>query len=243
MCRYQTTPRENGRGRPEDFWPAVRDSVPVMLGITPFGITCGIMGISAGLTPPEIILMSLLVFAGSAQFISISLLASGITGWGIIVLTTLLVNLRHLLMGASLAPYLARFSLPLQALVSFGLTDESYALTISRIDRAGYSVPYHLGVNTAQYVSWALSTAAGALLGSRISDPLAWGLDFAMPLTFIVLLAPRLTDRSGLVVCGLAAMIVVTGALYLPGKWYLLAASLGASLVGGIMEGGNQDAP
>jgi len=242
MTIENTVPIKKSAFAGGDFWLAVRDMLPILVGVTPFGITCGIMGLSAGLKPAEVIAMSLLVFAGSAQFIAITMIAAGISGWGMLVFTTLLVNLRHLLMGASIAPYLSRLPLPLQALLCFGMADESYALTIGRIQRAGYSLAYQLGANTAMYTTWAISTVFGVVLGSQISDPLAWGLDFIMPITFMVLLIPRLIDRNSLLVCALAAVAAVAGAICLPGKWYIVISAITASAVGGMLEGGRSDA-
>ncbi|MDA8441464.1 MAG: AzlC family ABC transporter permease [Peptococcaceae bacterium] len=226
----------------EEVWVALRECSPVVLGVVPFGITCGIMGLTANMSGVETILMSVFVFAGASQFIGITMLGAGITGWGMIILTTLLVNLRHLIMGSSLAPYMMRLPFPLQALLAFFLTDEAYALTISRIHKARYSVPYQLTVSTALYLVWVLSTAAGVVLGSYISDPLTWGLDFAMPATFLVLLIPLLADRISLIVFGVAAVVTVFAALYLPGKWYIIIACLTASLIGGLLEGGRDHA-
>lgn len=231
-------PASTRPGAPGDEIRAgLRESLPVLLGIIPFGLTCGVMGITVGLTPLETILMSMLVFAGAAQFVSMTMLGAGVTGWGILVLTTLLINLRHLLMGASLAPYMSRLPGPLQALLAFGIVDETYALTISRISRCGYSHHYQLTANGAFYTTWVISTAAGTYLGGYIPDPLAWGLDFAMPAMFLALLAPRLTDRAGLASCAVAALAAVLGAMYLPGKWYIIVACVLASMAGGIMEG------
>ncbi len=215
----------------------VRKSGPILLGVIPFGITCGVMGSTAGLTPLETVAMSLFVFAGSAQFIAITMMASGTAGWGIIVLTTFIVNLRHLLMGASLAPSMATLSLRVRALLSFLLTDEAYAVTVSRIDSKGYSPAFQFGAGMSIYITWAATTMAGALAGSRIPDPLAWGLDFALPATFLVLLLPRLKDRISLSVCLVAGIISIAGSVYLPGKWYMIAATLAAVVTGGIMEG------
>ncbi len=225
-----------------DFSQGVIDSGPLLLGIVPFGITCGIMGLTAGLTGLETVLMSFVVFAGASQFIAITMIGAGITGWGVIVLTTLLVNLRHLLMGVSLAPYLMRQPVTHQALLSFLLTDESYAMTVSRIAQNGYSAPYQLGVSISVYLSWGLATGAGVVAGSYIPDPLAWGLDFAMPATFLVLLLPRLIDKISLAVCLVAGLTAILGAAYLPGKWYMIAACGAAVLVGGLMEGRAEDA-
>lgn len=225
-----------------DFWQGIISSGPILLGVIPFGITCGVMGLTAGLTSLETIMMSFLVFAGASQFIAITMLGAGVTSWSVIVFTTLLVNLRHMLMGASLAQYMVQQSVSQQALLSFLLTDEAYAVTISRIHQSGYSAAYQLGVSISLYITWGLATIAGVLVGSYIPDPLAWGLDFAMPATFLVLLLPRITDRISLVVCVVAGLISVAGALYLPGKWYMIAACLGAVLVGGLMEGAKANA-
>ncbi|MCO5386528.1 MAG: AzlC family ABC transporter permease [Desulfosporosinus sp.] len=96
----------------EEVWVALRECTPVVLGVVPFGITCGIMGLTAKMSGIETILMSVFVFAGASQFIGITMLGAGITGWGILMLTTLLVNLRHLIMGSSLAPYMVRLPFP-----------------------------------------------------------------------------------------------------------------------------------
>ncbi len=224
-----------------DFLIAVGDSIPITLGVIPFGITCGIMGITAGMSPVLIILMSVLVFAGASQFIGITMIGAGVSGWGIIVFTTLLVNLRHLLMGMSLAPYMLKLPLPFQAVLAFILTDESYALTASRTQTDKYSGCYQLGASLPLYIVWILSTALGVFLGSHIADPLSWGLDFAMPAAFLVLLAPMLVNRSSLIVCLTAAVAAVLGAMYLPGKWYIIISCLAAVLAGGLLEGGKDN--
>lgn len=224
----------------QEFYQGAIATGPILLGIIPFGITCGIMGLTAGLTQVETVLMSLLVFAGASQFVAITMLAAGITNWLAIAMTTLLVNLRHLLMGASLAKYMLKQTLPQQMLLSFLLTDEAYALTTSRIYQKGYSAAYHLGASLSLYSFWVLSTLAGVLAGSYIPNPLAWGLDFAMPATFLVLLLPRLRSRISIIVCIVAALLAVIGSLWLPGKWYMIIACIGATLTGGLLEGVKQ---
>ncbi|KUO61399.1 MAG: branched-chain amino acid permease [Gracilibacter sp. BRH_c7a] len=226
----------------EEVWAALRDCAPMVLGVVPFGITCGIMGLTANMSGLETILMSVFVFAGASQFIGISMLSAGITGWGIIILTTLLVNLRHLIMGSSLAPYMIKLPFPLQAFLAFFLTDEAYALTISRSYKVRYSELYQLIVSTMIYLVWILATLAGVGLGSYISDPLTWGLDFAMPATFLVLLIPLLKDHISLIVFGIAAVVSVSAALYLPGKWYIIIACVIATSIGGLLEGDNKNA-
>lgn len=219
----------------------IKDTLPIMVGVVPFGLAYGIVAQSIGLTPGETLLMSLLVFAGAAQFISLPMFAEG-AGMAMIALTALLINLRHLLMGLSLAPHMTGLSLPHKALLTFGMADETYAVTISRAQASSYSAAYQLGSNMTGYVTWALSTAGGIFLGSRISDPLSWGLDFAMPATFLALLIPRLTDKRNLLVCLVAAGVSIVAAISIPGKWYIIIACLTAAVVGGVLERGETDA-
>lgn len=218
-----------------------RDSMPVLLGVIPFGIACGIMGVGAGLSKAETTLMSMLVFAGSAQFVSINMLSQGISGLGLIWFTTLLINLRHMLMGASLAPMVRNVPLRVQALLAFGMVDEAYALSISRAGVRGYSLAYQFGASAGFYLGWTVSTVVGVTLGSYVSDPLSWGLDFAMPATFLALLVPRLTNKISLAVFAVAAITALLGSVYLAGNWYILLAAIAGCLLGGILEGGVKD--
>ncbi|KAB3530674.1 AzlC family ABC transporter permease [Alkaliphilus pronyensis] len=220
---------------------AFKDCLPITAGVIPFGLTCGIMGRTAGFSVFEITFMSLTVFAGAAQFMAIAMINSGILNWGVIVFTTFLINLRHLLMGASLAPHLFKQSKAIQYLLAFSMTDESYALTISRTEKKGYSGYYQLGVSFLLYIVWAIATVIGASLYYSIPNPLEWGLDFIIPLTFLVLLIPRLTSKTPLIVTLVSAVVAVLGSLYLPGKWYIILAALVASVVGGLIEGGREN--
>lgn len=218
-------------------------AAPVAVGIVPFGITCGVMGLVAKLTAFETVAMSFVVFAGAAQFVAITMIGAGAAGFGVVVFTTLLLNLRHLLMGASLGPYLLGQPRWLQRVLSFMLTDESYALMTDRIEKAGYHPGYHLGVSLAIYFVWGLATLAGVLVGSYIPDPLSWGIDFAMPAIFMALLLPRLKDWTTAAVAVTAAVAALGGMLLLPGKWYMIIACVLASVVGGILDRGEvQDA-
>ena len=223
-----------------EFWQGIYDSLPIVLGVIPFGITYGVVGLAVGLTAGETLLMSLVVFAGAAQFISTTMIGLGVADFSLIVFTTLLINLRHLLMGASLSPYVTKLPLARQAILAFAMADESYAVTMDRVQKRGYSESYQFGTNTAMYTTWALATMTGIAVGKFIPDPLAWGLDFAMPATFLAMLIPRLKSRVSIIVCLVAAVIAVVCALYLPGKWYIIIACLVASLVGGLLEGGDQ---
>ncbi len=214
--------------RTTEFWGGVRAQLPILLGTTPFGMIYGITATKAGL-PIEVALgMSLFVFAGSSQFVAVGLFGEGAPG-AIIVLTTLVVNLRHMLYSASLAPYLRHLNRVWKYLLAFLLTDEAYAVSITHYE-AGTSVPardtarhwFTLGAGLTLWVSWQLSTAAGVLLGTQV--PSRWGLDFTLALTFIALLVPTLKGRADV----LAALVAGSVALATYGLPYNLGLILAA---------------
>jgi len=183
--------------------------------------------------------MSAIVFAGSAQFIAAKLFGGGAAGL-VIVLTTLVVNLRHALYSASLAPYVRHLSPLWKYLLSFLLTDEAYAVTITHYRQdspeaaaQGQAHWFFLGAGLTLWVSWQLSTMVGVLLGAQV-DP-SWSLDFTLALTFIALLIPTLTDRPA-VLAALSAGITAVLVADLPHKLGLLVASAVGITVGLLAE-------
>jgi branched chain amino acid efflux pump len=206
---------------------------PLWLGAAPFGAIYAVTARAAGLSAAQTLAMSLLVFAGAAQFTAAGLFASGAAPFTI-VLTTLIINARHLLLAASLAPFTRRARPRLKALLAAQLTDESYAIGMRAFLGGQGSLAYQLGANMGMYIVWQCSTAGGLLLGALIPDPAAYGLDLVFPLTFIGLLVPLLRDRASWLVALLAGALTICGALLLPGRWYLLIAGIAASGIGAL---------
>ena len=193
-----------------EFLLGLRDQLPILLGVVPFGLIFGALARSAGIPPLESQAFSILIFAGSSQFIATSLVAET-TPAIIVVLTILLVNLRHMLYSAALAPHLARLPLRWKIALAWLLTDEAFAMASVRYkdpDR-GYPHWYFLGTGLTLWASWQLSTFLGITLGSILPGTAL--LDFALPLTFLALLVPTLVDRPTLLVAltagGLAAAL------------------------------------
>jgi 4-azaleucine resistance transporter AzlC len=164
---------------------------PLWLGVVPFGVTYAVLARDVGLTVVETQALSLLVFAGSAQFSAVGLIGSGATGASI-VLTTFLLNLRHLLYGLSLGRQvpLTRRQRPIAA---FLLTDEAYGVTVASGAR---TFPFLLGTELSLFVTWNLATFAGSLLGAALGDPAELGIDLVFPLAFVALLVPLLRSRT-----------------------------------------------
>jgi 4-azaleucine resistance transporter AzlC len=219
------------RPRRADLGAGALAALPLWLGAAPFGIIYAASAIGAGLSPAQTIAMSLLVFAGASQFTAVGMVAAGAAP-AAIVLTTLIVNARHLLLAASLLPYLRRLAMWRRILLAAQLTDETYALAVRRFLDGTGSPAFMAGANLSLYLAWQASTVIGVLLGRAIPDPAAYGLDLVFPLTFVGLLVPLLRERASLPVAAVAALLTVAGALLLPGSWYILLAGAGAALLG-----------
>lgn len=209
------------------------DITPLWLSAAPFGVIYAVNALTAGLSPAQTLAMSLVVFAGAAQFTAVGLVASGAAPLTIMV-TTLIVNARHLLLAASLAPFLRRVPAMPRAALAFQLTDESYAVGMRRFLLGRGTLAYQFGANISMYLIWQCSTVAGIVLGALIPNLSAYGLDLIFPLTFIALLAPLLRGRSSLLVAALAGALAIGGVLALPGRWYILIAGIVASGAGAL---------
>jgi len=171
----------------------VRRALPIVLGYVPIGFAYGVLAGKSGISATNTVLMSLIVFAGSAQFIAVGLFASG-TGPAVVILTTFVVNLRHLLMAASLAPYLAKWSRRRQALFAYELTDETFALH-STTTRDLSTCPLEaLSLNVTAQASWVLGSALGVVASNLIGDVKPLGLDYALSAMFIGLLVSQCTS-------------------------------------------------
>jgi branched chain amino acid efflux pump len=221
-----------------EFLSGLRDELPILVGVIPFGMIYGVIAIGAGLHPAAAQAMSMIVFAGSAQMLMAQLYGLG-TPALIILLGAVIVNLRHALYSASMAPYLKKLNGPWKWLLAYLLTDEAYAVTIIHYHKPQLaSNPDHrhfflLGSGLALWSTWQLSTAAGILLGTQI--PASWSLDFTLVLTFIGLVVPSLKDRAGAaaaITAGVAALL----AFALPLKLGLVVGSLAGIIAGLIVE-------
>src|SRR5512138_1183041 len=156
----------------QNFLAGVRAEIPLLIGGFPFGLIYGALALNAGLSKAAAQIMSSTVFAGSAQFIAAQLVHENTPGF-VIVLTIAVVNLRHMLYSASLAPYLASLPPRWKVFLSYLLTDEAYAPTILHYEKEGatpYAHWFLLGAGCALWLTWQISTAFGIFLGTAIPD-------------------------------------------------------------------------
>jgi len=217
------------------FWAGVRSEIPLLVGVFPFGMIYGALALDAGLSRAASQAMSSIVFAGSAQFVTAQLVRDAAPAL-VILLTIAVVNLRHMLYSASLAPYLKGLSLRWKIALSYLLTDEAYAPTVLEYERTGVKPTSHwflLGAGLGLWTTWQVSTALGIFLGTAI--PAEWPLDFALPLTFIAMVVPNLRN-SPMIAAALSAGLVALLAYALPFKLGLIVAAIVGIIVGTILE-------
>jgi 4-azaleucine resistance transporter AzlC len=224
---FMTSPRM-------EFLHGVRDELPLLVGVVPFGLIFGALAISAGIPAYAAQAFSLFVFAGSAQFIALGLIMNGSTVV-VVVLTILVVNLRHMLYSANLSPFLLHLPMRWKTGLAWLLTDEAFAVASVRYQKVdlGFAHWYTFGAGLTLFLSWQLSTLGGILLGARIPED--WSLDFAVPLTFIAILAVSIKDRIAFVVACIAGLLAVL--LYqLPFQLSLIVSAIVAIGIGVLWE-------
>jgi 4-azaleucine resistance transporter AzlC len=207
----------------------VRDTATTVVpSILAYGAVWGGLARQVGLSQGELVAMCLLVTAGTAQFVALPMLRAGDPAW-LLVVTAYIVNLRHYLMAASLAPYFAHLSRWRLAVLAHGVTDEAYALTLARFARRPPHAAYFAGCAATTYLAWYAGAAAGGLLGGRIPDPHRYGLDFVFPAVFVAILARTVRAPWQWAVAGAAAAVALGVKAVLGGTWHIALAGLGAS--------------
>jgi 4-azaleucine resistance transporter AzlC len=220
----------------QNFLAGVRAEIPLLIGGFPEGMIYGALALNAGLSNAASQMMSSIVFAGSAQFIMAQLLHESTPGI-VIVLTIAVINLRHMLYSASLAPYISSLPMRWKALLAYFLTDEAYAATIIHYEKENvtpFSHWFFLGAGFSLWFTWQISTALGIFLGAAI--PESWSLDFALPLTFIAMVVPVLKNQPA-IAAALSAGVVALVAFSMPYKLGLILAALVGIIVGTLLEG------
>ncbi|MCL4529166.1 MAG: AzlC family ABC transporter permease [Chloroflexi bacterium] len=219
----------------KSFWAGVRAEFPLLVGVFPFGLIYGALALESGLSAAPAQMMSSIVFAGSSQFVAAQLVHDAAPGL-VIVLTIAVINLRHMLYSASIAPYLEKLSPRWKTLLAYLLTDEAYAATIIHYENEGLTLTSHwffLGAGFSLWFTWQVSSAFGIFLGTAI--PTTWPLDFALPLTFIAMVMPVLKDYP-VVAAALSAGAVALVANSLPFKLGLILAALAGIFIGTYLE-------
>ncbi|MDD2310399.1 MAG: AzlC family ABC transporter permease [Desulfuromonadaceae bacterium] len=207
---------------------------PICLGYFPIGLSLGVLAQKGGLAPWQMGAMSLLVFAGGSQFIAVAMLGAGASALAI-VSTVFMVNLRHLLMSSAMAVHFPGVSRRFLALFAYGLTDESFAVNMTRFNQGGWNRYSALTLNHAANATWIISSVAGVYLGQLVPSGSA-GVDYALTGMFICLLIFQLRSPIFTITALIAALCSVLAYLWLPGNSYVIVASCLAPTIGLILK-------
>lgn len=213
----------------KQFRAGIRSSVPACLGVIPVAMSFGLLAIQAGLSDIEAIFMSLMVMAGAAQLMAVSMITDG-AAISAIILSTFFINLRHIVMSSSVMQQLKNSSLPERLLGSFALCDESFAIySLSRDE----SYAFLLGANTALYGTFVLSTVVGCLMSNILPQIVMNSFGIAFYAAFLGLLLPCVKHNIRLI-----ALVLITAALnwllqcFLPASWSVILSMMSGALMG-----------
>lgn len=225
-----------GEGKLKELAKGFVDTIPIWISVSIYGVVYGVMACKAGLSIFETIAMSVFIFAGASQMTAIQMIAIGSSPLSIII-TVLIINLRHFLLAASISPYLKKESKKMKMISSFFMTDESYAVTYSHFQTGKPSGFYFLGSGLDIYVLWGASGVIGYFFGNIISSQLSYIFDFAFVAAFIGMIVPMVKGFPAVVTVIASGVISIIGSKMLPGKWYILIAGILASFTGYLVSG------
>jgi 4-azaleucine resistance transporter AzlC len=223
----------------EEFWAGCREMAPVLLGTIPFGLVAGIVSVASGLTPLQGVALSVLSFSGIAQLVTCQLIAAGSPA-PVTVMAAAIVSLRLLMYSAAIAPHLTHLSPRWKLLLSFLMTDQSFAVSVKHFSEPGDARRRHwyfLGAALTLYLFWQAAVIVGVVAGAQV--PADWSLDFVVVLTFIALLVPAVRTRADLA-AAIVAFGVALAAAGLPYRLSLVVASIGGIAAGMAIELGRR---
>ena len=214
-----------------EFFRGVRASLPIIAAAAPFGMLFGALAVDNGLSVGEAVLMSALVFAGASQMVGLELFNSQIAPW-IIVLSVFAVNFRHVLYSAALGRRMGQMTAWQKAVAFFFLTDPQYAASEARADlRIPLTLTWYMGMALPIYVLWVVEAWIGALFGSLITDPAAFGIDFLLPIYFLGLVL-GFRSRPGWLPVVIASGLGSVAAFYTVGSpWHVSLGALAGVIV------------
>jgi 4-azaleucine resistance transporter AzlC len=221
---------------PAQFRRGARAFLPLAISIAAYGIVWGVLAGQAGLNPLEVFGMCVLVFAGASQFVALDMWNPAAMPIASIVIAVAIVNLRLMLMSATIRPLLAPLK-PWQRLLGVLLiSDEQWALAMAEAQKGRPSAAYYFGAAILCFTTWAVSPLAGRLIGSFVDDPVKYGLDFAFTATFLALLFGLWKGKLDLIPWGIAALVAIATSMLVPGNWYIVAGGLAGSFAGAVVE-------
>ncbi|MGX9134916.1 AzlC family ABC transporter permease [Rummeliibacillus sp. JY-2-4R] len=226
----------------DSFLQGIKDCIPTLFGYISIGLAFGVVGAASGLSLTEIALLTVLVYAGSAQFIFCALLIAG-TPPSAIIFTIFIVNLRHFLMSLTLAPHFTKYSVMRN--IGFGslLTDETFGVAVTKVMQTKkLNGKWMDGLNITAYLAWIIACVMGAFLGQWVANPEKWGLDFALTAMFVALVVLQLQSvgksklAKNLVLIGLIALCMYVFSFFMPSHLAVLISTIVVATVGVVID-------
>jgi 4-azaleucine resistance transporter AzlC len=225
---------------PDSFVKGLKWAFPVMLGYVPIGAAYGLLALRVGLSVWETVGLSVFVFAGAAQFMAVSMFSGGVSA-AVMIGAVFAVNFRHVLMSASLSPFISKWSRGQRFLLGCLLTDESFALHSVHFAGGDRDASAAITLNAAAYLAWVASSFAGHRLGALIEHPETWGLDFALPAMFIGLIMPACSRRPALAAAISSGAVSVSLYVAGVGRWAAFIGAIVGATAGICVKDGEAD--
>lgn len=212
-------------------------ALPIVMGYLPLGMACGVLAGSVGLSAFDIFLMSVFVFAGSGQFIALAMMGSGAAAMSSIILTTFIVNLRHLLYSSTLVRYIGRGSRGYQMAFAQEIVDETFAVNENRFSdkRETWTMPQALGLAWTAHGAWIFSTVLGQIVGSMVEFDINL-VEYTLTAMFIGLWSFHFKNHRLIIVGVFAGLLSLWLSAFLDYKLHIVAATVVAATVGMFWE-------
>lgn len=194
------------------FTDGARAFAPLVIAVIPFGLVFGIVAAGSDVGPWLGGASSFIIFAGAAQLAALQLIDAGVAG-AVVIATALVINARHLMYSAALAPAFREFPKPARIVLPYLLTDQAFAISVVRfgqVDDPVYRRWFFIGAGLGLWVTWQVFTVVGIVVGAQV--PASWSLDFAVPLMFLILLVPTLKGRPEVIAAVVGASVAVAAA-------------------------------
>jgi 4-azaleucine resistance transporter AzlC len=218
----------------QEFREGAFDIFPIVVAACPIGLLWGTLAAGKGFSALEAWLMSATIFAGASQFVAIELWKEPVA-WGALAVTVFIVNIRHILMGASLSRAIRHIPSRWHPAIAFLMADEDWAFSERRALTQPLTLAYYFGMAIPMWVTWTTSSVIGAAVGRTLGDPAAFGFDFAFSAMFIGILAGFWKGARTGAVLAVSALVASAVKLTVPGAWYIMAGGLAGVAVAALL--------
>ena len=215
-------------------------NIPLAISAITYGGVLGVLSAQKGVSWAEMSAMNILMFAGSAQFVMVDMWQAPLSVITISI-AVFIINLRYLLIGASLQPVFSGHPLWRKALFMHLVADENWAVTIAEHRKTGTNPFFLLGGGLLLLCAWSSGTLGGNLLGSFISQPEKYALDFAFTAVFAALTLSLWRGKGDMIPWGVAIVLALVCETFLPGKWYIVIGGVGGALAAALSESKNEE--